>query len=131
MRKIKLLSAVILIFTLQGCGGGGESGGIFYTPPNYYGAIALNPQTRAAGITARYTRQADADLEAAKLCGLVNCNIVLRFDTDLCAAIARSSNGAVGWASNKSNSDARQTATNQCQSNGGTDCVVLLNECNR
>ena len=131
MRKLKLFSSLFFILTLFGCGGGGDLGGIFTLPPSYYGAIAINPQTKAAGITVRYTKQSEADLEAAKLCGLINCNVVLRFDTGLCGALARGSNGALGWASDRSNSDSRQSATNQCQINGGTACEVILNECNK
>ena len=131
MRILKLFSALLFVLALFGCGGGGDLGGIFTPPPSYYGSIAINPQTKAGGITARYTSQSEADLEAAKLCGLINCNIVLRFDTGLCAALARGSNGALGWASDRSNSDSRQSAINQCQINGGTACEVLLNECNK
>ncbi len=131
MRKIKLACLALIAVMLFGCGGGGDSGGIFIPPPSYYGAVAINPETKAGGITARYTRQSEADLEASKLCGLVNCNVVLRFDTGLCAAVARGSNFALGWASDRSNSDARQSAINQCQINGGTACEVLLNECNK
>jgi hypothetical protein len=131
MSPLKYLIICCSSFVLIGCGGEGDLGGIFTPSPNYYGAVAINPQTKAGGITARYAKQSEADLEAAKLCGLINCNIVLRFDTGLCAALARGSNGALGWASDRSNSDARQLATNQCQINGGTECVVLLNECNR
>jgi hypothetical protein len=130
MRKLKLFSALLFAITLFGCGGGGDSGGIFI-PPTYYGAVSINPDTKAGGITARYTRQSEADLEASKLCGIINCNVVLRFDTGLCAAVARGSNFALGWASDRSNSDARQSAINQCQINGGTACEVLLNECNK
>jgi hypothetical protein len=131
MFKTKIIFISMSVFTLLGCGGGGDIGGLYVPEPDYYGAVAINPQTKAGGITARYTKQSEADFEASKLCGIINCNIVLRFDTGLCAAVARSSNMALGWASDRSNSDARQKATNQCQVNGGTDCQVLLNECNK
>jgi hypothetical protein len=132
MLKIKFIVMSLSIFTLLGCGGGEGDYGDFYIPePDYYGAVAINPQTKAGGITARYAKQSEADFEASKLCGFINCNIVLRFDTGLCAAVSRGSNMALGWASDRSNSDARQKATNQCQINGGTDCQILLNECNK
>jgi hypothetical protein len=131
MRKIKLILMSLSMFVLLGCGGEGDYGDFYFPEPDYYGAVAINPQTKAGAITARYKKQSEADLEAAKLCGFINCNIVLRFDTGLCAAVARSSNLAIGWASDRSNSDARQKATNQCQINGGTDCQILLNECNK
>lgn len=128
---IKLLLATASVTMLTACGGGGDSGGLFDLEPDYYGAVAINPQTKAGGITARYSRQSSADSEAINQCGIINCNIVLRFDTGLCAAVARGSNLALGWASDRSNSDARQSAINQCQINGGTACEVLLNQCNK
>ncbi len=112
MRKTKYFILLLSIFTLLGCGGGGDYDDFYMLEPDYYGAVAINPQTKAGGITARFTTQSSADLEASKLCGLINCNIVLRFDTGFCAAVARSSNLALGWASDRSNSDARQKAIN-------------------
>ncbi len=133
MKGLKCTLAVTSFAMLAACGGGeaGGYGDFYILEPDYYGAVAINPQTKSGGITARYTKQSEADLEAAKLCGLINCNIVLRYETGFCAAVARGSNSALGWASDRSNSDARQKATNQCQINGGTDCQVLLNECNK
>jgi hypothetical protein len=58
-------------------------------------------------------------------------HIVLRYDTGYCAAVARGSNLALGWASDKSSSDARKKALSQCQINGGSECVILLNSCNK
>lgn len=131
MRRINFIFMSLFIPSLFGCGGGGDEGGFLVPEPDYYGAVAINQQTKAGGITARYRGQSEADFEASRLCGLINCSIVLRFDTGLCAAVARGSNLALGWASDRSNTDARQKAINQCQGGGGTDCQIALNECNK
>ncbi len=116
---------------LISCGGGGEDGGFgFFTPPTY-GAIAVNTSTGSAGITSNYKSQSEANTGAIIQCGLLNCNVVLEYGSNLCAALARGTNGVVfGWASDSSRSDAKSKAMNQCMLNRGVSCEVKLDQCN-
>jgi hypothetical protein len=112
---------VLAAVALAGCGGGEEV--------DYYGAIAVNPTTRAAGISYNYQSQADANAGASSQCGL-GCSVVATYGNGMCGALARGSNGAVGYAVNSSKSQAESTALSQCRSAGGTLCAIGLSECN-
>jgi hypothetical protein len=118
MSALSILAAV----ALTGCGGGGED-------VSYFGAIAVNPVTRAAGISYNYQSQADANAGASSKCGL-GCSIVATFGNGMCGALARGSNGAVGYAVNPSKSNAESDAMSQCRLAGGTLCAIGLSECN-
>jgi hypothetical protein len=111
-----LLSAL-----LAGCGGGEDV--------DYFGAIALNPQTRAASIVANHQSQGEANSAALNLC-TGSCSVVLTFGNGMCGALARSTLGTVGYASNSSKSQAEANAMSQCRSLGGSGCEVLLSMCN-
>lgn len=112
-----LLSAV-----LTGCGGGGDD-------IDYFGAIALNPVTRAASIVANHRSQGEANSAALNLC-TGSCSVVLTFGNGMCGALARSTLGTVGYASNASKSQAEANAMSQCRSAGGNGCEILLSMCN-
>lgn len=113
--------ATVAAITLAGCGGGEDV--------SYYGAIAVNPITRAAGIAYNYQSQADANAGASNKCGL-GCSIVATFGNGMCGALARGSIGAVGYAVNPSKSNAESDAMAQCRAAGGTSCAIGLSECN-
>lgn len=133
MKLPKILAIVALMSTLISCGGGGEDGGYGLLSPqiNYYGAIAVNTTTGAAGITANYRSQSEANTGAQMQCGLFSCNVVLEYGPNMCAAVARGTNGVVlGWASDRSLSDAKSKALNQCALNRGIGCEIKLEQCN-
>lgn len=129
--SLQLLTAMLILVGLSSCGGGGEDGGDaidYYTPPSY-GSIAINSTTKAAGITANYGSQSDANSQAKNSCG-AGCTTALEFGSFMCGALARGTNGVIGWASNGSKSNAESTSVSQCTSRGGAGCGVLLSECN-
>jgi hypothetical protein len=107
---------------LSGCGGGGED-------VDYFGAIAVNSLTRAAGISANYTSQNEANARANSECGS-GCSVVATFGNGMCGALARGSDFAVGYAVASTKSQAESNAQSQCRSVGGISCVVRLSECN-
>ena len=114
--------SVLAAVTLSGCGGGGED-------VDYFGAIAVNSLTRAAGISANYTSQNEANVRAGIECGS-GCSVVATFGNGMCGALSRGTDGAVGYAVASSISQAEANALSQCRSVGGISCVVRLSECN-
>ena len=82
--------SVLAAVTLSGCGGGGED-------VDYFGAIAVNSLTRAAGISANYTNQNEANVRAGIECGS-GCSVVATFGNGMCGALSRGTDGAVGYA---------------------------------
>ena len=114
--------SVLAAVTLSGCGGGGED-------VDYFGAIAVNSLTRAAGISANYTNQNEANVRAGIECGS-GCSVVATFGNGMCGALSRGTDGAVGYAVASSRSQAEANALSQCRSVGGISCAVRLSECN-
>ena len=114
--------SVLAAVTLSGCGGGGED-------VDYFGAIAVNSLTRAAGISANYTSQNEANVRAGIECGS-GCSVVATFGNGMCGALSRGTDGAVGYAVASSRSQAEANALSQCRSVGGISCAVRLSECN-
>ncbi len=96
---------------------------------NYFGAIAVNSLTRAAGISANYTSQNEANARANGECGS-GCSVVATFGNGMCGALARGSDFSVGYAVASAKSQAESSALSQCRSVGGISCVVRLSECN-
>jgi hypothetical protein len=96
---------------------------------DYFGAIAVNSLTRAAGISANYTSQNEANARANSECGS-GCSVVATFGNGMCGALARGSDFAVGYAVASTKSQAESNAQSQCRSVGGISCVVRLSECN-
>jgi hypothetical protein len=119
--RLAALSALAAA-ALSGCGGGGED-------VDYFGAIAVNSLTRAAGISANYTSQNEANARANSECGS-GCSVVATFGNGMCGALARGSDFAVGYAVASTKSQAESNAQSQCRSVGGISCVVRLSECN-
>jgi hypothetical protein len=114
--------SVLAAAVLSGCGGGGED-------VDYFGAISVNSLTRAAGISANYTSQNEANVRASAECGS-GCSVVATFGNGMCGALARGADGAVGYAVATSRSQAESNALSQCRSVGGISCAVRLSECN-
>jgi hypothetical protein len=114
--------SVLAAVTLSGCGGGGED-------VDYFGAIAVNSLTRAAGISANYTSQNEANVRAGIECGS-GCSVVATFGKGMCGALSRGTDGAVGYAVASSRSQAEANPLSQCRSVGGISCAVRLSECN-
>jgi hypothetical protein len=114
--------SVLAAAALSGCGGGGED-------VDYFGAIAVNSLTRAAGISANYTSQNEANARANSECGS-GCSVVATFGNGMCGALARGSDFAVGYAVASTKSQAESNAQSQCRSVGGISCAVRLSECN-
>ena len=119
--RLAALSALAAA-ALSGFGGGGED-------VDYFGAIAVNSLTRAAGISANYTSQNEANARANSECGS-GCSVVATFGNGMCGALARGSDFAVGYAVASTKSQAESNAQSQCRSVGGISCVVRLSECN-
>jgi hypothetical protein len=114
--------STLVVAALAACGGGGED-------VDYFGAISVNSLTRAAGISANYTSQNEANLRASAECGS-GCSVVATFGNGMCGALARGADGAVGYSVASSRSQAESNALSQCRSVGGISCVVRLSECN-
>ena len=113
---------MLTVTSLSGCGGGGED-------VDYYGAISVNSLTRAAGISANYTSQNEANARANSECGS-GCSVVATFGNGMCGALARGTDFAVGYAVASSKSQAESNALSQCRSGGGISCAVRLSACN-
>ena len=126
MKFINIVLTLGITLTVAACGGGGASNEL----PSSFGAIAINQNTGAAGISAKYTTQAGADSRALAECGS-SCVVVLQYNYILCAALARSnvSPPVFGWASGSSDF-ASSEAVKQCTSKNGTGCTVVLSQCN-
>lgn len=125
--KYKLWTFIFAsVFIISGCGGGSDNGDNFVL---LYGSIAVNKITKAAGIAALWESQAKANNTALSQCG-TGCEVVLEFGPGQCGALARGSNGALGWSSGTSKADASQKAVTQCVGFAGIGCVSLLAECN-
>ena len=120
---------MVAISFIAACGGDGESGGYeyFYT---YYGSIAINQNTGAAGIASNYESKKSANDAAVEQCGN-GCVVALEIGAGLCGALARSSTGPTfGWASDKKLSNAKSNAIGNCTNNNGVSCSVVLDACN-
>lgn len=115
-----LIAASLSALTLAGCGGG---------DPDYYGAIAVNPTTRAASITANYTSQSDANANALRLCE-GTCSVVITYGNGQCGAVARGTDFAMGWAVGGSQAEANAAALTKCRQAQGVACEVKLQQCN-
>lgn len=122
----RAILAISLVAILASCGGGGD--GADYAPP-LYGAIALNRTNGAAAMSLNHEWQSDANDAAVRKCG-TNCVKVLEFGSYECAALARGSNLAFGWANNSRKPNAENDARDQCVAHGGLNCVVKLSDCN-
>ncbi len=123
---MKNIAIVFCLVVLSSCGGGDD--GSDYVPP-VYGSIALNLITGASAISKNYEWQSDANDAAVSACGS-NCVKEFEFGSYECAALARGSNLAFGWASNWRKSNAESDARDQCGAHAGQNCVVVLSECN-
>ena len=124
MKTFLKYASLAISTILIGCGGGGDNGNAIY------GSIAINSVTRAAGITARYGSQADANSNAINKCG-TGCATVLEFSgSGQCGAVARGTDFALGWSSADSQSKAESSALAKCTSAGGMSCTVQLSMCN-
>jgi hypothetical protein len=106
---------------LAGCGGGDDY--------NYHGAIAINAITRAGGISANYQSQSEANNGALGQCGS-GCSVVATFGNGSCGAVARGSDGAIGYSIGGSKAQAESGALSQCRSVGGIACEIRLSACN-
>lgn len=118
--RATLIAAALSALTLAGCGGG---------DPDYYGAIAVNPATRAASITANHTSQQDANAQALILCE-GSCTIVATYGPGQCGAVARGTDFAMGWAVAGSKEEANASALAKCRLAQGVACEVKLQYCN-
>ena len=128
LRRLKIAMVTAVTATLLGCGDGSEGGGSFDIPTYYYGSIAVNLVSGAAGIASNYTSQSSANSNALKTCGS-GCVTVLEFGNNQCGALA-SSALTFGWASNTNQGKAEGNAVSQCVANNGKLCVVSLSQCN-
>ena len=62
--------------------------------------------------------------------GMSGCGAFEFIGPGQCAALARGTNMALGWATGISKADANQKAVSQCIAYSGVGCVALLAECN-
>jgi Domain of unknown function (DUF4189) len=123
--KYNFIAATLFAALLASCGGGGD-GAI----PVPYGALAINQTTKAAGIATSASSQDLADAKALSMCGS-NCTVMMEFSgSGRCGALARASNGSMGWSSASALTDAKTAALEQCVSAKGADCSILLYACN-
>lgn len=96
------------------------------------GALAIDSnQGSQYGFAYDQPSTSQAEQRALSECG-GNCQIVLRFSNG-CAAYAADQAGgstAYGWATASSGSAAQNRALSECQSKGGSSCVVRTWGCN-
>lgn len=128
MKFLKRLLQATALTSIVACGDGSDGGASFDIPTFYYGSIALNQVSGAAGISSNYTSQSSANSNALRTCGS-GCITVLEFGNNQCGALARSSL-SFGWASNTNQGKAEGNAISQCIVNNGKNCAVLLSQCN-
>lgn len=96
------------------------------------GALAIDSnQGGSYGWAIDYPSSGQAEQRALQECG-GGCQIVLNFDSGCGAYAADQAYGstAVGWATSSSGSDAQSTAMSECQSRGGTSCMIRAWGCN-
>jgi len=130
MKITQLFLAALITVIVSGCGGGGTEDSFVYIPPSY-GSIAINSVTGAAGISANYSSQNEANNAALGYCGVINCQTALQFGSNMCGALARANNRVIfGWASNSNLSDAKANSITQCINANGIGCAVILDKCN-
>lgn len=120
---------VTLVALLAACGGGDNSVDYIYEAPPSYGSIAVNTTTKFSFISYNYDSESGASDSALSRCGS-GCVTVLNFGSLQCGALAKGSNGAFGWASDKKETNAKNTAISQCVTYSGLNCVVVLSGCN-
>jgi hypothetical protein len=127
-----LIPLTLTLILIGGCGEGSSSGGYTGIPITLptYGAIAVNQTNGRAGITAKYDSQKDANSNALEQCG-ESCVLVLEFGAGRCGALARATTSPTfGWAREPKEYDAKVAALNQCATNNGVGCEVVLSKCN-
>lgn len=130
MKITQLFLAALITVIVSGCGGGGTEDGFVYIPPSF-GSIAINSVTGAAGISANYSSQNEANNAALGQCGVINCQTAIQFGSNMCGALARATNGVIfGWATNSSSAGAKANSITQCINRNGVGCAVVLDQCN-
>lgn len=95
------------------------------------GALAIDSnQGDQYGWAEGYSDSSQAEQEALSQCG-GGCQVVLRYDSGCGAYAADQYNGssAYGWATASSSSDAQSVAISECQSRGGSSCMVRAWSC--
>ena len=91
----------------------------------FYGSLAYNHQTGAAGIGRDRQTQSDADFRATLECG-DDCRVVVRFRNS-CAAYAVGDKGN-GWGIGPSLPKAKSEALKQCQDKT-ENCSIRVSGC--
>nr|MBS0019018.1 DUF4189 domain-containing protein [Gammaproteobacteria bacterium] len=90
------------------------------------GALAIDSnQGRGYGFAHGYQNTSQAEQRALNECGH-GCQVVLRFNSGCAAYAADQSSGstAYGWGTASSGSAAQNRALSECQSRGGSSCMV-------
>lgn len=90
-----------------------------------YGAIAVNPKTKAYGYTYDFGNSRDAKREALRQCGEPACEVVANFRNG-CAAVA-AGKGKPAAATGATRQEAEAKALRRC----GGDCAVLAWACTK
>lgn len=115
---------------LTACGGGDNDQSTNGSSIKF-GSVAINQMTRNTGFSTNYTDQDSANSAARSACG-IGCTTAVEFSgPGSCAAVAKSSNLAIGFATNNEKLQAQSNALQQCMSGGGTDCSIILEGCNQ
>ena len=125
MRRITFL--VILVTATTFFGFSAEK-----TEAGYYGAIAYSQNTGCWGYSYNYRNPQEAIIEAVKRCercsGDNTCAARVWFCRG-CGALAKASNGALGYAWAGSRQQAENLALRYCREYGGEDCRIVCWAC--
>jgi hypothetical protein len=89
-----------------------------------FGAIAFSRMTHSQGASSGWATRDQAEGEATRLCGAVDCKVVT-FVEHSCAALASSTDSSRwGWGADHRRERAEENALATC-GGGGSDCRVL------
>ncbi len=96
------------------------------------GALAIDAnQGEQYGFAYNYPDMGQAEQRALSECGN-QCAVVLQFETGCGAYAADQQNGSsiYGWGTDANGGNAQSRAISECQSRGGTSCMVRVWGCN-
>ncbi len=125
----KILLASLVSSALVGCGADlpvVSTSSATQSIPNSraFGAIAFSRATHSQGASSGWATRADAEGEANRLCGAVDCKVVTWVEHS-CAALAASSDASRwGWGADPRRERAEESALATC-GGSASDCHVM------
>jgi len=97
--------------------------------PDNYGAIAYDKNTGRWGYAYNYSSRGEAERVAVSRCGSSGC-VAYNWFRNACGALAKASDGSIGWSWGTSRHDAEARAIAQCErSSNGLSCEIVCWAC--